>query len=153
MPVIRTAVADDVPAILGLIRDLAAYEGMPDAARATEDQLHAALFGPHPAAFCHVAEYDFLPCCGVRRRRGLGVALLRTLAETAVANGYARVEWSVLDWNKPSIDFYEGLGARPQSGWTVYRLAGEALTALGCRTTTASSATATATPAPMRFTP
>jgi len=66
-----------------------------------------------------------------RRGSGLGKALLTRLAQIAVERGYGRVEWWVLDWNTPSIDFYRSLGARPQDGWTVYRLDGEALTALG----------------------
>jgi GNAT superfamily N-acetyltransferase len=68
-----------------------------------------------------------------RRGSGLGKVLLTRLAQIAVERGYGRVEWWVLDWNTPSIDFYRSLGARPQDGWTVYRLDGEALTALGAR--------------------
>ena len=68
-----------------------------------------------------------------RRGGGLGKALLTRLARIAVERGYGRVEWWVLDWNTPSIDFYRSLGASPQDGWTVYRLDGEALAALGTR--------------------
>jgi GNAT superfamily N-acetyltransferase len=66
-----------------------------------------------------------------QRGGGLGKALLTRLAQVAVERGYGRVEWWVLDWNTPSIDFYRALGAQPQDGWTVYRLDGEALAALG----------------------
>lgn len=156
MSPIRRARPDDVPAIVQLVKDLAAYEREPDAVKLTEAGLHTALFGPDPAVFAHVAEADgavqgfalwfrsfstwegvhgiYLEDLYVRpqaRGRGYGKALLRTLARHAVAQGYARMEWSVLDWNEPSIEFYRGLGARPQEGWSVYRLTGAALAAAG----------------------
>ena len=156
MPDIRRARATDVPAILELIRELAAYEKEPDAVKATEEQLRDALFGPDPAVFAHVVEVDghvegmalwfrnfstwegvhgiYLEDLYVRpgnRGRGLGTALLRTLARHAVDQGYARVEWAVLNWNEPAIGFYRSLGAGPQEDWSTYRLTGDALTAFG----------------------
>ncbi|MET8782480.1 MULTISPECIES: GNAT family N-acetyltransferase [unclassified Streptomyces] len=157
--VIRTATAADVPVIHTLVRELAEYEKEPDQARATQDQLHEALFGERPAAFAHIAETEdgeavgfalwflnfstwrgvhgiYLEDLYVRpgsRGTGHGKALLTELARICVDRGYERLEWSVLNWNRPSIDFYEALGARPQDEWTVYRLTDEALTKLGRR--------------------
>ncbi|MGA5818854.1 GNAT family N-acetyltransferase [Kitasatospora sp. NPDC094028] len=157
---IRTAVASDVPVIREFIRELAEYEKEPQEAVATDEQLHTALFGPDPALFGLIAEDDatgepvgfavwfrnfstwrgthgiYLEDLYVRpqaRGGGHGKALLLELARIAVERGYSRVEWSVLDWNRPSIDFYESLGAVPMTGWTVYRLTGEALAAAGGR--------------------
>ncbi|MCW7942328.1 GCN5 family acetyltransferase [Streptomyces hygroscopicus] len=156
---IRTATPDDVPAIHALIRELAAYEKAPDEARATPEQLNEALFGARPAAFAHIAEEDggevvgfalwflsfstwrgvhgiYLEDLYVRpeaRGAGHGRALLGELARICVERGYARLEWSVLDWNRPAIGFYASLGARPQEGWTVYRLTDGALAELGRR--------------------
>ena len=149
---IRPAVPDDVPAILDLIRELAAYEREPDAVHATADGLRAALFGPSPAVFCHVAEAGgelagcavwflnfstwlgrhgiYLEDLYVRpayRGQGLGRALLGTLAALAAERGYGRVEWWVLDWNEPAHTFYRSLGAEPMDEWTVWRLTGDAL--------------------------
>lgn len=156
---IRPARVEDVPVILTLIRELAIYEREPDAVVATEDDLRTALFGPDPAVFAHVAEEDgtvvgyalwfltystWLGRHGIHledlyvtpaaRGRGHGKALLTELAAIAVERGYGRVEWSVLDWNRPAIDFYESLGAEPMSDWTTYRLTADALTKLGTRT-------------------
>lgn len=157
---IRTAVASDVPAVLAMIRELAEYEKAPQEAVATEEQLREALFGADPALFGLIAEDDttgepvgfavwflnfstwrgthgiYLEDLYVRpesRGGGHGKALLLELARIAVERGYARVEWSVLDWNQPSIDFYRSIGAVPMDGWTVYRLTDEALTAAGKR--------------------
>ncbi|MGW3042828.1 N-acetyltransferase family protein [Kitasatospora sp. NPDC001159] len=157
---IRTAVVADVPVILAMIRELAEYERAPQEAVATEEQLREALFGAKPALFGLIAEDDgtgepvgfavwflnfstwrgthgiYLEDLYVRpqaRGGGHGKALLLELARIAVERGYARVEWSVLDWNQPSIDFYKSLGAVPMDEWTVYRLTGEALTAAGSR--------------------
>ncbi|MFD7071490.1 GNAT family N-acetyltransferase [Streptomyces sp. NPDC059913] len=156
---IRTAVPADVPAIHTMIRELAEYEKAPHEARATEEQLHEALFGERPAAYAHIAEAEdgepvgfalwflnFSTWRGVhgiyledlyvrpeRRGGGHGKALLTELARICVERGYQRLEWSVLDWNAPSIAFYESLGARPQDGWTVYRMTDAALAELGGR--------------------
>jgi GNAT superfamily N-acetyltransferase len=157
--VIRTATPGDIPVIHSLIRELAAYEKVPDEARATPEQLSEALFGERPAAFAHVAQDDggevvgwalwflsfstwrgvhgiYLEDLYVRpeaRGAGHGKALLTELARICVQRGYERLEWSVLDWNRPAIDFYETLGARPQDEWTMYRLTDGALAELGRR--------------------
>ncbi|WP_406861730.1 GNAT family N-acetyltransferase [Streptomyces sp. HUAS MG47] len=154
---IRTATPADVPVIHAMVRELAEYEKALDEARATEAQLHEALFGERPAAFAHIAEtaegevagfclwfLNFSTWRGVHgiyledlyvrpehRGGGYGKALLTQLARICVERGYERLEWSVLDWNAPSIAFYESLGARPQDEWTVYRLTDGALGALG----------------------
>ncbi len=152
---IRVANPDDVPDILRLIRDLATYEREPDAVETTEDDLRRWVFGPDPVASVLVAEVDgrvvglalwfrtYSTWTGVpgiyledlyvdpaQRGSGLGKALLTSLARIAVDRGYRRVDWAVLDWNTPSIEFYESLGARPQDEWTTYRLTGDALAAL-----------------------
>lgn len=144
-----------MPRIRQLIVELAAYERAADQVRVTADQLSDALFSPAPGAFCLVAETEpgqvmgfalyflnFSTWEGVHgihledlyvdqecRGRGLGKALLQSLAAVAVARGYARFEWSVLDWNQPSIDFYVSAGAVAMTDWTTYRLAGDALQA------------------------
>ncbi len=153
---IRPARKEDVPVILELIHDLAIYEKEPHAVKNTAEALEQNLFGEHPAIFAHVAEdrgqvqgfalwflnYStwegvhgiYLEDLYVRpeaRAKGMGKALLRTLAETAVERGYARVEWCVLNWNEPSIAFYKSLGAVPQDEWTTFRLTGEALASFG----------------------
>ncbi|TWD80891.1 L-amino acid N-acyltransferase YncA [Kribbella amoyensis] len=153
---IRRARPDDVPALVTLVYGLAEYERAPHECHLTADQLEQALFGETPAVFCHVAEpegevvgcalwfLNFSTWRGVHgiyledlfvdpthRGTGLGKALLVALAQECVTNGYQRLEWSVLNWNQPAIDFYESLGARPQDEWTVYRLTDEALTKLG----------------------
>ncbi|MFI9153006.1 GNAT family N-acetyltransferase [Streptomyces sp. NPDC053367] len=154
---IRTATPADIPVLHTLIRELAEYEKAPHEAKATEAQLHDALFGDRPAAYAHIAEDDatgtpvgfalwflnfstwrgthgiYLEDLYVRpsaRGGGHGKALLTTLARLCVERGYQRLEWSVLDWNEPAIGFYRSLGAVPQDEWTVYRLTDEALTAL-----------------------
>jgi GNAT superfamily N-acetyltransferase len=145
--VIRPARPDDVPAIVGLIRDLATYEREPAAAVATPELLHAALFAPSPALYGHVAEAGgevvgfalwflnfstwlgrhgiYLEDLYVRpehRGGGHGKALLTTLVDIARERGYGRVEWAVLDWNEPAQGFYRSLGAVPMDGWAVWRL-------------------------------
>ncbi|MBG0854348.1 GNAT family N-acetyltransferase [Streptomyces spinoverrucosus] len=155
---IRTATPDDIPLIHTLVRELAEYEKAPQEARATQEQLREALFGERPAAYAHIATDDvtgegvgfalwflnfstwrgvhgiYLEDLYVRPRArggGHGKALLRELARICVERGYERLEWSVLNWNRPAIDFYELLGARPQDEWTVYRLTDGPLAALG----------------------
>ena len=152
---IRRATPEDVPALVELVYDLAEYEKAREQCALTAENLHAALFGTAPAVFAHVATIDarvagcaiwflnystwtgkhgiYLEDLYVRpeaRGRGLGKALLAELAREAVAHGYTRVDWSVLDWNTPSIEFYRGLGAVAQDEWTGFRLAGDALARL-----------------------
>ncbi|WP_051407347.1 GNAT family N-acetyltransferase [Nocardia sp. CNY236] len=153
--VLRRAVVSDVPALVDLVYGLAEYEHARQECTLTIEQLRTALFGPEPKVFAHVvaAETGLLGCAiwflnfstwdGVHgiyledlyvepgsRGRGYGAALLAALAKEAVDNGYSRVAWSVLTWNKPSIDFYESIGAVAQPDWLGYRLAGDALGAL-----------------------
>jgi GNAT superfamily N-acetyltransferase len=157
--VIRPATEADVPVILSLIRDLAEYERSPELAVATEDDLNRALFGKRPAAFAHIAVRErssseiagfalwflnfstwtgrhgiYLEDLYVRpecRREGHGRALLAFLSGLAVERGYARFEWSVLNWNTPAHGFYRSIGAAPNEEWTTWRLAGTALRTLG----------------------
>ncbi|MFZ3569039.1 GNAT family N-acetyltransferase [Streptomyces sp. BH097] len=155
---IRTATPADVPVIHAMVRELAEYEKALHEARASEEQLREALFGERPAAYAHIAEdaetgepvgfalwfLNFSTWRGVHgiyledlyvrpsaRGGGHGKALLTELARVCVERGYERLEWSVLNWNTPSIEFYEAMGARPQDEWTVYRLTDEALKAVG----------------------
>jgi GNAT superfamily N-acetyltransferase len=152
---IRPATAADTPAIARLIRALAEYERLSDKVVFDEGQLRQHLFGPRPYAEVLVAEdggaavgyalffhsyATFLGQPGIfledlfvepgHRGRGLGRALMAAVAKLAVGRGCGRVEWAVLDWNEPSIRFYDSLGAAPNSGWIAYRLAGPALRAL-----------------------
>jgi GNAT superfamily N-acetyltransferase len=153
---VRRARPEDVPAIVELVYGLAEYERAPGECHPTAVQLETALFGDAPAVFCHVAEHEgevagcalwflsfstwrgvhgiYLEDLFVRpetRGTGLGKALLTALAQECVTNGYERLEWSVLTWNAPAIDFYKSLGAKPQDEWMVYRLTDDALTHLG----------------------
>jgi GNAT superfamily N-acetyltransferase len=155
---IRPARPEDVPAIVQMVGELADYEKLPHEAVATEEQLRDALFGPSPAVFAHLAVDDgtgetvgfalwflnfstwlglhgiYLEDLYVRpasRGGGHGKALLAELARICVARGYGRLEWAVLDWNTPSIEFYRSLGAVPMDEWTGFRLTGGALDSLG----------------------
>lgn len=153
--VLRPATREDVPAVARLIRALAEYERLSHACLADEAALDAHLFGPRPYAEVLIAEVGgepagfalffhnystFLTKPGIyledlfvvpeRRGLGLGRKLLGALASLAVERGCGRLEWSVLKWNAPAIGFYERLGAVPMDEWQVYRLAGEALSAL-----------------------
>jgi GNAT superfamily N-acetyltransferase len=146
-PRIRRVRESDVDAVVGLAYELAEYERAPQDCHLTAEQLHTALFGPAPALFGHVAEVDgrvvgsalwflnfstwrgthgiFLEDLYVQpamRGSGLGKALLMALARECVDKGYARLEWSVLDWNTPAIDFYKAAGAVAMDEWTVFRL-------------------------------
>ena len=137
------------------VRELAAYEHLLDAVDATEAMIDAALFGPSPRVFCDIAEWDgepagfalwfpnfssfrgrhgiYLEDLFVRpafRRRGIGSALFRYLARRCVEGGWTRFEWAVLDWNAPSIAFYQSLGAELMTEWTVCRLTGDPLARL-----------------------
>lgn len=152
---LRFADSSDAATILRLVRELATYEREPDAVQATEDDLRVQLEDPQRPFECVIAEVDeadpfavgfalffhnYSTWRGRRglyledlyvdpqwRGRGIGKLLLQALAGIAVARGCPRMEWSVLDWNRPAIDFYEALGARPMSKWTTYRLADDAL--------------------------
>lgn len=151
-PAVRPATIQDCPAILRLITELAVYERSAHLVKTTLEQLEAALFGAQPAVYALVADdggdlagfalyfLNFSTWEGVHgiyledlyvspahRGTGLGRALLASLAAIASDRGYARFEWSVLDWNQPSIDFYAAMGAVAMDGWMVYRLDGEAL--------------------------
>jgi len=156
---IRFATPKDVPQILAFVRELAEFEREPDAVVATAPMLEAALFGARPAAEAVIAErgdgsplgfalffQNFSTWTGLpgmyledlyvtpaARGAGVGKALLRHLADIAVARGYGRFEWSVLDWNQPAIDFYRAMGATGMDEWTVQRVTGEALLALAGR--------------------
>jgi GNAT superfamily N-acetyltransferase len=152
---IRPATASDVPTILGFIRGLAKYERLEDACVATEESLAATLFGARAYAEVVFACIDgtpvgfalffhnystFLAQPGIYledlfvnpevRGRGIGKLLLQWLAKTAVERDCGRLEWSVLDWNEPSILFYKSLGAVPMSEWQIFRLTVPALGAL-----------------------
>lgn len=157
---VRQAVPDDIEAILDFIRGLARYEKAEDEVVATTADLHAALFGPAAKTRCLLAErsgeegaepvgfalffYNFSTWTGKygiyledlfvdagHRGTGAGFALMERLAQIAIEEDCARFEWSVLDWNTPSIQFYDSLGAEPQSEWIGYRLSGDALRRLG----------------------
>lgn len=155
---IRFAQAADTPVILGFIRALAVYEKLKADCVATEESLRASLFGPRPYAEVLLIEEGgrahgfalffhnystFLARPGIyledlfvdpaARGKGYGKALLAKLAEIALERGCGRLEWSVLDWNRPAIDFYLSLGARPMDEWTVYRVDGAALGALAAQ--------------------
>lgn len=151
---VRPARPRDCALIVAFIRELAEYEKAPGEARATPEMLHKALFEAPPACEALIGEIDGAPqgfalyfhnfstWRGVRgmyledlfvrpnvRCKGLGEALLRSVARIAVERGCARFEWAVLDWNEPAIGFYTRLGAKPMSEWTVFRLEGESLRA------------------------
>ena len=146
----------DVPAVVSMVYELAEFEQAPDECHLTEDQLHAALFGPSPALFGHVA-FDatgqpvgmmlwflnfstwegqhgiYLEDLYVRphaRGTGLGKQMLATLAQLCVDRGYPRLQWWVLHWN-PARDFYAAMGSVPMDEWIVYRMSGAALAKLG----------------------
>jgi GNAT superfamily N-acetyltransferase len=152
---LRPAGPEDVPALLRLIRALADYERLLHEVRASEADLETALFASKPRASALIAEnagaavgfalwfYTFSTFTGraglylediyvlpEHRRQGIGRAIFRYLAALALAEGCARLEWSVLNWNVPALGFYAGLGAQPMEEWTVQRLSGPALAAL-----------------------
>ena len=160
---VRPAVPSDVPVVLGLVRELADYERALHEVEASEDHLAAALFPDRgePAVFAHVAEaggevvgvaiwfpsfstwtgthgiwLEDLYVTPVHRGSGLGQELLSTLAAVCVERGWSRLEWWVLDWNAPSIGFYESIGAIAQDEWTRFRLDGTSLDAVARRALT-----------------
>jgi GNAT superfamily N-acetyltransferase len=153
---VRDVRPEDVSAVVKLVYELADYERAVEECGLTDEQLHTALFGPEPALFGLVAELDgevvgfalwflnfstwrgvhgiYLEDLYVRpehRGHGFGRALLTRLARICVERGYGRLEWSVLDWNEPALRFYRSLGAVAMDEWTVNRLDGDALAALG----------------------
>ncbi|GAA3258899.1 GNAT family N-acetyltransferase [Sphingomonas yabuuchiae] len=155
---LRPAEPADTATILGFVRELAAFEREPDAVVATEPMLAEALFGVPPAAEAVIAERDgqavgfalffanFSTWTGRRglyledlyvtpsaRGAGVGKALLIHLAGVARDRGWARFEWSVLDWNMPAVEFYRAMGAQAMDEWTVQRVSGEALKTLAGR--------------------
>jgi GNAT superfamily N-acetyltransferase len=152
---IQAATPADVPLLLQLIRELAQFESLLPEVVATEELLHQALFGPRPVVEAVVARSGgaeagfalffhnfstFLGRSGIYledlfvrpafRGQGIGKALLVHLARIAVARGCGRVEWAVLDWNRPARDFYEGLGAQAVTQWMLHRITGPAMQAL-----------------------
>ena len=156
---IVAARTEDVPIVLDLIKALAEYERMSDHVVATEESLHASLFGARPAAEVVLARVEgtvvgfalffhnfstflgrpglYLEDLFVRpewRGRGIGRKLMAHLAGIAIGRGCGRMEWSVLDWNQPAIGFYERIGARLLEQWRLCRLTGDGLTRLATRT-------------------
>ncbi len=153
---IRFATPDDAPTVYSFICALALYEREPDAVRTEAATLRTQLASDRPPFECLLAESGgravgfalFFPNYSTwlgkpgihledlfvlpeERGRGYGKALFRRVAELAVERGAGRLEWAVLDWNQPAIDFYRSLGSEPLSEWTTERLSGEALRRLG----------------------
>ena len=153
---IRPATPGDVDVLVAMVHELAEYERDSESCVVSSEQLRTALFGEEPAVFAHVAEVDgevvgmavwfltfstwegahgiWLEDFYVReaaRGTGAGKALMQELARICRHRGYARIDWSVLDWNEPSIGFYRALGAEHMHEWHPYRLTGEALAELG----------------------
>jgi GNAT superfamily N-acetyltransferase len=153
--VVRVASPADIGLILEFIRDLAEYEKLLHEVEATEADIRRDLFGENPRCFCDIAEVDGTPVgfalwfysystfrgrAGIyledlfvqpgARGAGAGRALLGRLAQRCVEADLGRLEWSVLDWNEPAIEFYDSLGASRKEGWTVRRVDGEALVKL-----------------------
>jgi GNAT superfamily N-acetyltransferase len=152
---IRRARPDESSLIFSLICELAEYEKLSHEVEATEAGIAAALFGEHPLLFCEIAQWNgepvgfavwffnfstfsgrrgiFLEDLFVRpafRGKGIGKGLLSHLAKLCVENGWSRMQWSVLDWNTPSIDFYKSLGAEMMDEWKLVRINGNALSEL-----------------------
>ena len=152
---IRAAVAGDEQLVLDYVRKLAAYENLLHEVEAKVDDIREGLFGAPPRCHCDLAYWNHEPVgfalwfynfstfrgrAGIyledlfvdkeSRGKGIGKGLLKHLAQRCVAEGLPRLQWWVLDWNAPSIEFYRSLGAVPQEEWTVYRVSGGALEAL-----------------------
>jgi GNAT superfamily N-acetyltransferase len=153
---IRKATVDDASLILGFVKELAIYEKAESDVVATIEDIRNSIFKPQsnthalicsindvPAGFA-VYFYNYSTWLGKQglyiedfyvspkyRKKGIGKKLFKFIANIAVANDCGRIEWSVLSWNEPAINFYKSFGAEPQSEWVVYRLAGKALNNLG----------------------
>jgi len=153
---IRPAKREEVGEVLQLIQDLATYEKAPDQVEASEDDLLNTIFAKEPRVFCDLVEVDgqiagmaiwflnystwqakhgiYLEDLYIKpefRARGYGKALLKHLAQICDKEGYGRLQWWVLDWNSPAIEFYKSFGAEAMDEWTVYRTSGLALKNLG----------------------
>jgi GNAT superfamily N-acetyltransferase len=153
---IRPAKREEVGEVLQLIQDLATYEKAPDQVEASRDDLLNTIFAKEPRVFCDLVEVDgqiagmaiwflnystwqakhgiYLEDLYIKpefRARGYGKALLKHLAQICDKQGYGRLQWWVLDWNSPAIEFYRSLGAEAMDEWTVYRTSGQALKDLG----------------------
>lgn len=155
MLTIRPATTTDIATVLQFIRALAEYEKLAHEVVVDEARIAATLFAPQPKSFCLIAEWNgepvgfaiyffnystFLGRHGLyvedafvnpeHRGKGIGQALFAQMAQIAMENQCGRMEWWVLDWNQPAIDFYVAMGAEPMSEWTVHRLSGEPLARL-----------------------
>ena len=153
---IRPAKREEVGEVLQLIQDLATYEKAPDQVEASEDDLLNTIFAKEPRVFCDLVEVDgqiagmaiwflnystwqakhgiYLEDLYIKpefRAKGYGKALLKHLAQICDREGYGRLQWWVLDWNSPAIEFYRSFGAEAMDEWTVYRTSGQALKDLG----------------------
>jgi len=153
---IRPAKREEVGEVLQLIQDLATYEKAPDQVEASKDDLLNTIFAKEPRVFCDLVEVDgqiagmaiwflnystwqakhgiYLEDLYIKpefRARGYGKALLKHLAQICDKEGYGRLQWWVLDWNSPAIEFYKSFGAEAMDEWTVYRTSGQALKNLG----------------------
>jgi GNAT superfamily N-acetyltransferase len=153
---IRPAKREEVGDVLQLIQDLATYEKAPDQVEASRDDLLNTIFAKEPRVFCDLVEVDgqiagmaiwflnystwqakhgiYLEDLYIKpefRARGYGKALLKHLAQICDREGYGRLQWWVLDWNSPAIEFYRSFGAEAMDEWTVYRTSGQALKDLG----------------------
>ena len=153
---IRPAKREEVGEVLQLIQDLATYEKAPDQVEASKDDLLNTIFAKEPRVFCDLVEVDgqiagmaiwflnystwqakhgiYLEDLYIKpefRARGYGKALLKHLAQICDREGYGRLQWWVLDWNSPAIEFYRSFGAEAMDEWTVYRTSGQALKDLG----------------------
>jgi GNAT superfamily N-acetyltransferase len=153
---IRPAKIQEVGEVLQLIQDLATYEKAPEQVEAIEEDLLNTIFASDPRVFCDLVEVDgqiagmaiwflnystwqakhgiYLEDLFIKpeyRGRGYGKALLKHLAKICDEKGYGRLQWWVLDWNSPAIEFYKSLGAEAMDEWTVYRTSGKALKDLG----------------------
>ena len=153
---IRPAKREEVGEVLQLIQDLATYEKAPDQVEASRDNLLNTIFAKEPRVFCDLVEVDgqiagmaiwflnystwqakhgiYLEDLYIKpefRARGYGKALLKHLAQICDREGYGRLQWWVLDWNSPAIEFYRSFGAEAMDEWTVYRTSGQALKDLG----------------------